>query len=156
VRVSDVHASDDSVSFRVSRTGVPVVVRTSYYPNWEASGANGPWRLTPNFMVVVPTSRSVTLHYARSGAEWAGIGLSAVGVVGLVGLVVWRPRDGRDGRVRTDPQRQEPAGSDPGSDPGSRADAAVGSENAGGSDPASRADAGVGSENAGGSDPASS
>ncbi len=93
VKVSNVHETDNSVSFNVSRTGVPVVVRTSYFPNWEASGADGPWRLTPNFMVVVPTSRSVTLHYARSAPEIIGIGLSVVGVAGLVGLVVWRPRD---------------------------------------------------------------
>jgi hypothetical protein len=92
VRVTDVRETDDSVSFRVSRTGVPVVVRTSYYPNWEADGADGPWRVTPNFMVVVPTSRSVTLRYARSTPEWLGLGLSVVGLVGLAGLVVWRPR----------------------------------------------------------------
>jgi hypothetical protein len=92
VKVSEIHETDDSVSFHVSRTGVPVVVRTSYFPNWKASGANGPWRLTPNLMVVVPTSRSVTLHYARSGPEWLGIFLTLVGVGGLVGLVIWRPR----------------------------------------------------------------
>jgi hypothetical protein len=96
VNVTDVQSTDDSVSFHVSRTGVPVVVRTSYYPNWEASGADGPWRLTPNFMVVVPTSKSVTLHYARSGPEIIGIALSVLGVVGLGGLVFWRPRDPDD------------------------------------------------------------
>jgi hypothetical protein len=91
--VTDVRETDDSVSFRVSRTGVPVVVRTSYYPNWSVDGAEGPWRLTPNFMVVVPTSRSVTLHFDRSGPEWLGLGLSVLGLAGLGGLIVWRPRD---------------------------------------------------------------
>ncbi len=112
VKVSAVRQSDDSVSFHVSRTGVPVVVRTSYFPNWEASGANGPWRLTPNLMVVVPTSRSVSLHYARSGPEWIGIFLTIVGVAGLVGLVRWRPRAADRG---TDP---DPG---PGADPPSPA-----------------------------------
>jgi hypothetical protein len=121
VKVSDVHQTDDSVSFRVNRPGVPVIVRTSYYPNWEVSGGEGPWRLTPNFMVVVPTSRQVTLHYARSGPEIVGIGLSVLGLVGLVGLVVWRPRDPgaadppRGDEVAggapppADPEAQEPA-----------------------------------------------
>ncbi|GIT76663.1 MAG: hypothetical protein Ct9H300mP31_11940 [Acidimicrobiaceae bacterium] len=27
--------------------GVPVLVRTSYFPNWEVEGALGPWRATP-------------------------------------------------------------------------------------------------------------
>jgi hypothetical protein len=106
VRVSDVRETDDSVSFRVSRPGVPVVVRTSYYPNWSVDGAEGPWRLTPNFMVVVPTSRSVTLHFDRSGAEWLGLGLSVVGLAGLGGLIAWRPRDDE----AADEERSDPGG----------------------------------------------
>jgi hypothetical protein len=95
VEVSRVRTRDDSISFHVSRPGVPVVVRTSYFPNWEADGARGPWRLTPNLMVVVPTGTSVALHYARTGAEWTGIALSVVGVLALGGLVWWdRRRDG--------------------------------------------------------------
>jgi hypothetical protein len=120
VTVSDIHQTDDSVSFRVNRPGVPVIVRTSYYPNWEVSGGVGPWRLTPNFMVVVPTSRQVTLHYARSGPEIVGIGLSVLGVVGLVGLVVWRPRD--PGAADPAPSGELAAGSAPPPDPEPRED----------------------------------
>jgi hypothetical protein len=94
VEVTDVHETDDDISFRVSRPGVPVVVRTSYFPNWEATGADGPWRLTPNLMVVVPTGHRVHLHFARSGAERLGGLLSLLGLVGLVGLVVWDRRKG--------------------------------------------------------------
>ncbi len=108
--VTDIHDTDSSVSFRVSRTGVPVVVRTSYFPNWEASGADGPWRLTPNFMVVVPTSKTVTLRYARSGPEMHRH--RAVDLRGRRRSVAWssggpaipttseqsRIRPGRDGR----------------------------------------------------------
>jgi hypothetical protein len=85
VRVSDVRRTDRSISFRVSRVGVPVIVRESYYPNWRVEGADGPYRATPNFMVVVPTSREVTLRFERSGIEWFGI---LVTIAGLVGLVV--------------------------------------------------------------------
>ena len=74
VRVTDVHQTDNDIRFHVSRTGVPVVVRTSYFPNWEAHGAHGPWRLSPNLMVVVPTRHDVSLHFARSGAEKVGGG----------------------------------------------------------------------------------
>lgn len=114
VKVSSVHETDDSVSFTVNRIGVPVVVRTSYFPNWKADGAAGPWRLTPNFMVVVPTSKSVTLHYARSGAEIIGITVSVAGFVGLVGLVIWRPKDPDGARPPED--SSEPAGAGPAPD----------------------------------------
>jgi hypothetical protein len=99
VEVTDVHQNESSISFKVSRTGVPVVVRTSYYPNWRASGAHGPWRLSPNEMVVVPTSKNVSLHFARTGVEWLGFALTVVGLLALAGLVWWGVRRRRKRRI---------------------------------------------------------
>jgi len=101
VQVSNVRTTDHSVSFRVSRPGVPVMVKTSYFPNWTASGAQGPWRATPNFMVVVPTSRDVRLEYSTTTAEYLGRAATAAGVVGVAGLAVW-PWWWRRRRGRTD------------------------------------------------------
>jgi hypothetical protein len=89
VEVSKVRTTDHSVSFHVSRTGVPVMVKTSYFPNWTASGARGPWRATPNFMVVVPTSRDVRLEYSTTTAEYLGRAGTVVGLFGVAGLAVW-------------------------------------------------------------------
>lgn len=97
VRVSSVHETENSIRFHVSRPGIPVVVRTSYFPNWRAGGADGPWRLSPNLMVVVPTSRSVELHFDRSSPEKLGGAVSLGGVIGVVGLVVWDRRRRRSG-----------------------------------------------------------
>ena len=89
VEVSRVRTTDHSVSFRVSRTGVPVMVKTSYFPNWTASGAKGPWRATPNFMVVVPTSHEVRLDYSTTRAEYLGRVGTVAGVFGVAGLALW-------------------------------------------------------------------
>jgi hypothetical protein len=105
VKVSNTRSTDDTVSFDVSRTGVPVLVKVSDYPNWAVHGAQGPYRVTPNFMVVVPTSKHVELHYTRTPAEWAGIGGSALGLVGLAGLVLL----GRPARRRRAHPSSEPA-----------------------------------------------
>lgn len=91
VDVTDIDSGDDWVRFRVSRPGVPVLVKTSYFPNWKADGARGPWRVTPNLMVVVPTEEEVSLRYGRTPVDLAGIGLSALGLVGLGLLTRWRP-----------------------------------------------------------------
>ena len=88
-RVSDIEATTQSISFRVDRPGSPVLVRASYFPNWRASGAEGPFRVTPNLMVVVPTSDRVTLTYGRTPVE--GLGWLATGV-GVVGLMAFRRR----------------------------------------------------------------
>ena len=99
VTVTDIRQSDTSVSFHVSRTGVPVLVKTSYFPNWQASGATGPYRSTPNFMVVVPTSHTVRLTYATTSAEWLGRLLTLLGVIGVAALVWWGRRNRRRRRV---------------------------------------------------------
>jgi hypothetical protein len=97
-KVSNVTQTDSSLSFHVSQVGTPVLVKISYFPNWHASGANGPWRVTPNLMVVVPTSHDVTLSYGTSRADVLGLLATAVGLVALVGLFVvpsvrrWRRR----------------------------------------------------------------
>lgn len=86
VEVDDIVETNDSISFTVSEPGTPVVVKTSYFPNWKVEGADGPWRVTPNFMVVVPTDTEVTLSYGRSGVEWLGWLLTLVGIVAVAGL----------------------------------------------------------------------
>lgn len=87
VHVSDIHVTTDTVSFHVDRTGVPVLVRTSYFPAWHASGAQGPWRAEPNLMVVVPTSHDVVMSYGSTAAGWLGLGLTVIGVAVVVVFV---------------------------------------------------------------------
>ncbi|HUE06021.1 MAG TPA: hypothetical protein VMP41_01260 [Acidimicrobiales bacterium] len=99
-RVTDVSTTDTTVSFHVSKVGTPVLVKVSYFPNWHASGANGPWRVTPNLMVVVPTSHDVTLSYGRSGVDYLGDFLTVLGVLALaalIGVPWWRSRQRRHG-----------------------------------------------------------
>ena len=91
VAVTDIVSGVDSVSFRVDRVGVPVLVRTSYFPNWKVDGADGPWRATPNLMVVVPTAEDVRLYYGRTTVDVVAILLSVAGLVALVGMIR-RPR----------------------------------------------------------------
>jgi len=116
-----------NVSFSVDRLGVPVLVKTSYFPNWRASGAEGPWRVAPNLMVVVPRAHDVKLHYAWTPVEVVGWVLTGIG---LVGIVLWlrRPRradgdgavDGAPGPSSETPEPTQAAGD---GTPGGGADA---------------------------------
>jgi hypothetical protein len=104
-KVSAVTETDSSLSFHVSRVGTPVLVKMSYFPNWQATGADGPWRVTPNLMVVVPTSHDVTLTYGASASNHLGQLATLLGLVALLMLFVvptvrdWRRRL----RARTSP-----------------------------------------------------
>jgi hypothetical protein len=80
-KVTNVRETDSGISFHVSRPGTPVLVKVSYFPNWQASGATGPWRVTPNLMVVVPTSHQVTLRYGRSTSDELGDACTVLALV---------------------------------------------------------------------------
>jgi hypothetical protein len=84
VQVSGIKTSDDRISFDVDRTGSPVLVKTSYFPNWQATGAKGPWRVTPNLMVVIPTSHHVSLHYGFTPIDGLGWTVTALGFAYLI------------------------------------------------------------------------
>jgi hypothetical protein len=89
VEVSNVVIDNQRISFEVDQIGVPVLVRVSYFPTWQASGAEGPYRVAPNFMVVVPTEQEVVLSYAKTPLDWFFYALTLVGVALCV---YWRRR----------------------------------------------------------------
>lgn len=89
--VSSIRSGTDEISFDVDKLGVPVLVKVSYFPNWKVQGAEGPYRVTPNLMVVVPTSKHVRLYYGRTAVDAGGYLLALAGI----GLVVWLARRGR-------------------------------------------------------------
>jgi hypothetical protein len=98
VTITHVVSLPNQVSFHVSRIGIPVEIRISYFPNWKATGATGPYRVTPNLMVVVPTSRNVTLGYANTKVESLGDAISATTIALGVGL--WLGLSRRKRRLR--------------------------------------------------------
>jgi hypothetical protein len=90
VTVTDIRQGAGTIRFHVDKVGVPVVVKASYFPNWQASGAAGPYRLAPNLMVVIPHARDVTLTYGLTPVDWLGRIITLVGLIGLVLLARWK------------------------------------------------------------------
>jgi hypothetical protein len=113
VRVSEVVTDTDRIAFDVDRPGTPVLVKTSYFPNWDASGADGPFRVAPNLMVVVPTDTHVELTYGTTGVDLAGWLVTLLGVIGVVALALLPPVRMPAPRP---PRRREPAADDQGGD----------------------------------------
>jgi hypothetical protein len=84
VAVTNTQTGTDSISFDVTKPGTPILVKVSYFPNWKVSGAEGPWRVGPNLMVVVPTSNHVELHYGTTVVDWGSWIITLLGLVGIV------------------------------------------------------------------------
>ncbi|HEY5578098.1 MAG TPA: hypothetical protein VIL12_00240, partial [Acidimicrobiia bacterium] len=86
--VSNVEITDTSISFDTTAVGAPHLVKVSYFPNWTAEGADGPYHATPSLMVVVPKQGHVELRFEPTWAEWMGRVLSLAGLAALVAWVV--------------------------------------------------------------------
>jgi len=143
--VSNIHEGTDTISFDVTKVGVPIEVKTSYFPNWQVSGATGPYRVSPNMMVVIPTAKHVSLSYGYTTKDYASYFLTLLGLIGLFALwrarpvevepiaAMWRteddpvdlpPADPRDPNWWVDPPADPPAG-EGGDAPGGPPDPAV-------------------------------
>ena len=93
VTVTHVRVGLQSLSFHVDRVGVPMLVKISYFPRWHVTGASGPYRVSPNLMVVVPTQRDVSLTYGSTPALVVGnVVTDATVVAGAVVLWMWLKR----------------------------------------------------------------
>ena len=88
VEVHDVATTQNSIGFRVDRTGIPVLVKASYFPNWQVDGGAGPYRVAPNFMVVVPDETRVTLSYGWTPVDVLAWVITAIAVIAA--LMLWR------------------------------------------------------------------
>ena len=87
VVVSNIDQQEQSLSFEVDQIGAPVLVKVSYFPNWDVSGADGPYRVGPNMMVVIPTSTQVEMTFGRSLMDYLTILMT---LAGIVLCFVWR------------------------------------------------------------------
>ena len=84
--VTNTELDTDRISFTVDQIGTPVLIRTSFFPAWQANGAEGPFRVAPNFMVVVPTQEDVELVFARTTVDFVALFLTALGITTIVAL----------------------------------------------------------------------
>jgi hypothetical protein len=126
IEVSNVDVGRSSMSFDVSDVGSPVLVRTSYFPNWTADGADGPYRVSPNLMVVIPTDTHVALHYGRASVDVVSILLTLIGIAGVVWLtrqpaIDMTPRRRRGVEGEADDAQPEPESEAPEPEPESEA-----------------------------------
>jgi hypothetical protein len=112
--VSNVQLTDDTLTFDTTAIGVPHWIKISYFPNWHVKGAEGPYLVSPSFMMVIPTQSHVTLYYGRTNANNLGQILEVIGWLVLVGIGSWRVAGWRKRKNRRLP-RPASLGRGPGS-----------------------------------------
>lgn len=88
--VSDIVLEPHRIAFHTTAVGVPHLVKVSYFPNWRAIGAEGPYRAAPSLMLVVPTEEDVVIEFDNTWVEIGGMALTGGALLGLAGLGVAR------------------------------------------------------------------
>jgi 6-pyruvoyl-tetrahydropterin synthase related domain len=122
--------SPSEIDFTTDRIGEPHIVKVSYFPNWHAEGAKGPWMLSPSLMVVVPTQAQVRLVYRDTPVDVAGKLLTLAGLLALGLARLRRVPAALAGRARRPSRPEPPAGRRAPAD--RRADAPAGGQPRGG------------------------
>ncbi len=84
-QVSNVVIGEEEISFDTTAIGVPHLVKVSYFPNWTAEGATGPYRAAPSLMVVVPTDERVVIRFENTWVEATGNTLTIAGLAIVAG-----------------------------------------------------------------------
>jgi hypothetical protein len=82
------HVEREKITFNTTAVGVPHLVKMSYFPNWQAVGADGPYLVSPSFMMVIPTGNEVTLFYGMAFANKLGASLTALGWAIIAAVLV--------------------------------------------------------------------
>jgi len=87
--VSDIQLTNDRISFHTTAVGVPHMIKVSYFPDWKATGAEGPYRAAPSTMVVIPTQQDVVLQFHASLVEKSANVITIVTLLLLLGFGVY-------------------------------------------------------------------
>jgi hypothetical protein len=77
----------EKIEFTTTAIGVPHLIKVSYFPNWKAAGADGPYLVSPSLMMVIPRQSDVTVYYGMTYANKIGVALSIAGLV-IIALIL--------------------------------------------------------------------
>jgi hypothetical protein len=87
--------TDDRIEFVAAAVGRPHLIKMNWFPNWRVRGAEAVYRVTPDFMLVIPRQPRVELYYGLTATDRFGLTLTALGW-GIIGAIaLWRVRPAR-------------------------------------------------------------
>jgi len=78
----------EKIEFDTTGIGQPHVIKVSYFPNWKVYGAEGPYLVSPSFMLVIPTQSHVTLVYGKTTGNIVANTLTVTGWVIVVVILI--------------------------------------------------------------------
>lgn len=71
----------DRIEISTSALHWPLLVKEAYHPGWKCKGADGPFLVSPCFMMIVPTDKHVEMTFSRGWAGSLGMIVTAMAVL---------------------------------------------------------------------------
>jgi hypothetical protein len=79
---------NEKITFETTAIGYPHIIKVSYFPNWRVQGADGPFLISPSFMMVIPRQKDVTLTYGPTASNIAGDIITGIGWLVILALLI--------------------------------------------------------------------
>jgi hypothetical protein len=69
LNITDFKLENNKISFITNQPNKLHLIKVSYFPNWTIYDGEGPYRITPSFMAIVPYSNNVEINFEKTNME---------------------------------------------------------------------------------------
>lgn len=69
--ITELNIGNNLITFKTNKPNQLHLIKVSYFPNWKITNGQGPYRISPSFMAVVPHEELVELKFESTNVEKA-------------------------------------------------------------------------------------
>src|SRR6056300_600755 len=84
--ITNLKITSNTISFTTDRPNELHQIKVSYFPNWKIVNGEGPYRISPSFMAVVPNSENVELTFIKTRKESYSFYIALFSLLLFIGL----------------------------------------------------------------------
>lgn len=84
---------EEKISITTDCIGKPLLVKVSYFPNWQVDGARKVYLASPDLMVVFPEKKEVVIWYGSTWMDFLGNALTLIAVISIALVLYFRHRN---------------------------------------------------------------
>lgn len=83
---------NETIDIETSDISRPLLIKVSYHPNWQVTGADKVYLVSPCFMLIFPSSRKIHLSFEYGSLGHLGVGLTLLGIILAAAAPFWPRR----------------------------------------------------------------
>ena len=69
--ITELNIGNNLITFKTNKPNQLHLIKVSYFPNWKITNGQGPYRISPSFMAVIPHEEFVELKFESTNVEKA-------------------------------------------------------------------------------------